>query len=45
MNPKLLPVTLIVLMVGAGIVYAIAGDVRRTVYWWCAAGLNIAVTF
>ena len=39
------PALLIALDVGAAIMYATAGDVRKTVYWIAAAVLNVAVTF
>ena len=42
---SLFPVALIVLDVGAGIVYVFDGDVRRCVYWLAAAILTAAVTF
>ncbi|MCM1115691.1 MAG: hypothetical protein NC397_09365 [Clostridium sp.] len=39
------PAVLILLDIGAGIVYAAAGDYKKLVYWLAAAVLNIAVTF
>lgn len=39
------PVVLIVLDVGAAIIYATEKDWRKTVYWLAAAVLNITVTF
>lgn len=39
------PLILIILDIGAGIVYAAAGDYKKLVYWLAAAVLNIAVTF
>jgi hypothetical protein len=45
MTGKIFPTIIIVLSIGAGIVYAILGDVRRAVYWFAAAILNIAVTY
>lgn len=39
------PLLLIILDIGAGIVYGAAGDYRKLVYWLAAAVLNIAVTF
>lgn len=46
MKPQhIFPALLIVLDVGAAIMYATAGDVRKTVYWIAAAVLNIVVTF
>lgn len=45
MTTKLFPVALIVLDVGAAVVYAVAGDYKKAVYWIAAAVLNITVTF
>ncbi|MCC8160098.1 MAG: hypothetical protein LIO53_02060 [Oscillospiraceae bacterium] len=42
---KIFPVLLMALDVGAGILYAWQGDVRKTIYWLAAAVLNAAVTF
>lgn len=42
---KIFPLILIVLDVGAGVVYACGGDIRKAVYWIAAAVLNVAVTF
>ncbi len=39
------PVILILLDIGAGIVYAAAGDWKKLIYWIAAAVLNITVTF
>lgn len=39
------PLALIILDIGAGIVYAAAGDYKKMIYWLAAAVLNIAVTF
>ncbi len=39
------PLLLIALDIGAGIVYAAAGDYKKLIYWLAAAVLNIAVTF
>jgi len=39
------PITLIVLDFGAGIVYGISGDIKKMIYWFAAAVLNITVTF
>jgi hypothetical protein len=39
------PLLLIVLDVGAGIVYGATGDYRKLIYWLAAAILNITVTF
>jgi len=45
MPVKLLPVTLIVIDVLAGINYGWHGDVRRLIYWLAAAVLTASVTF
>jgi hypothetical protein len=42
---KLLPTALILLMAGAGIVYLLARQWWRAVYWFSGAMLNVAVTF
>lgn len=39
------PLLLITLDIGAGIVYAAAGDYKKLIYWLAVAVLNIAVTF
>jgi hypothetical protein len=39
------PVVLILLDVGAAIIYATEKDLRKAVYWLAAAVLNITVTF
>lgn len=39
------PFTLIVLDVGAAIVYLLNKDYKKAVYWFAAAVLNICVTF
>lgn len=41
----LFPVLLILLDIGAAVVYASAGDFKKAVYWIAAAILNITVTF
>lgn len=45
MTSRILPIIIIALSIGAGIVYAIKGDLRHAVYWFAAATLNIAVTY
>lgn len=45
MKQHIFPVLLILLDVGAAIVYATEKDWRKTVYWLAAAILNVAVTF
>jgi len=39
------PIILIILDLGAGIVYLFCGDIRHFLYWLFAAGLTICVTF
>ena len=39
------PLILIVLDLGAAVVYGTSGDVRKVIYWIAAAVLNAAVTF
>ena len=39
------PVLLILLDIGAAIVYGAAGDWKKTIYWIAAAVLNVTVTF
>lgn len=39
------PTLLIVLDVGAAIVYGVNGDWKKVIYWVAAAVLNAAVTF
>lgn len=41
----LFPILLIVLDLGAALVYGVYGDVRKVIYWIAAAVLNITVTF
>jgi len=46
MSPdKIFPIIIITISFGAGIVYAVYGDVRHATYWFAAAILNVAVTF
>ena len=46
MNTKyIFPLLLIILDVGAAIVYGINKDIRMATYWIAAAVLNICVTF
>ena len=42
---KIFPTIIIVLMLGASIVYVFDGNVRQSIYWLAAAVLNIAVTY
>lgn len=39
------PLLLILLDVGAAIIYALQKDYKKAVYWIAAAVLNLAVTF
>lgn len=45
MKTYIFPIILILLDIGAGIVYAAAGDWKKLIYWIAAAVLNITVTF
>lgn len=46
MNTKyIFPLLLIILDVGAAIVYGIGKDFKMAIYWIAAAVLNICVTF
>lgn len=45
MNEKTFPIILIVLDIGASIVYLSNGDIRRMIYWLAAAVLTYTVTF
>lgn len=42
---KIFPCALIILDLGAAVVYSISGDWRKVIYWIAAAVLNAAVTF
>ena len=39
------PLLLILLDVGAAVIYAIQKDYKKSVYWLAAAVLNVTVTF
>lgn len=39
------PTVLIALDVGAAIVYAVGGDLKRALYWFAAATLTATVTY
>ena len=39
------PTVLIALDIGAAIVYAVGGDLKRAVYWFAAATLTAKVTY
>ena len=43
--PKVFPMILIGLDIGASLVYFAEGDVRRGIYWIAAATLTSCVTF
>lgn len=45
MNKYIFPILLIILDVGAAVIYAACGDMKKAIYWTAAAVLNIAVTF
>lgn len=45
MNPKVFPTIMIVLMLGAAVVYLMHGDIRKGVYWIAGAVINISVTY
>jgi len=44
-NPKIFPMLLILLDLGASVVYFSHSDYRRAVYWAAAAILTFSVTF
>lgn len=41
----ILPVSMILLSLGSSVVYLLAGDVRRAIYWLAAAVITASVTF
>lgn len=41
---KILPFVMITINIFTAIIYAINGDIRRTVYWIAAAVLTLSVT-
>lgn len=45
MTKYIFPGAIIVLNIGAAVVYSINGDVRKTIYFIAAAILNASVTF
>ena len=45
MNKFVFPIILIILDLGAAIFYGIDGNIRKMIYWFAAAILNITVTF
>jgi len=42
---KVFPTILIVLNFSAACMYLYKGSAKMTVYWLCACGLNIAITY
>jgi hypothetical protein len=42
---KILPGVIIIISLGASLVYYISGDFRRGTYWLAAAVLNVSVVF
>lgn len=44
-STQIFPLVLIVLDLGAAVVWAVHGDWRRCVYWLAAAVLTVTVTF
>jgi hypothetical protein len=45
MREKAFPLIIIALSVCAGIIYLLAGNVRKGLFWLFAAGVNICATF
>lgn len=45
LRTQIFPTILIALDVGAAVVYAFDGDLRKTIYWLAAATLTTVVTF
>ena len=45
MSKYILPITLIIIDVGAALVYALNKDFKMAIYWLAAAVLNVCVTF
>lgn len=45
MSAKALPTILVIIQLGAGIVYLSQRDMRHGIYWLAAAVVNAAVTF
>lgn len=45
MSKYIFPSVLIVLDLGAAIIYGINGDIKKLIYWIAAAVLNAVVTF
>jgi hypothetical protein len=45
MSQKIFPIILMVLMLGASVVYGLSGDARRCLYWLFGAAISATVTF
>lgn len=45
MNPRFFPILMIVLSLGAAIIYAYHKDWRRVMYWVSSATIIISITF
>ena len=45
MSKYILPITLIIIDLGAALVYALNKDFKMAIYWIAAAVLNVCVTF
>lgn len=45
MGKYIFPIILIILDMGAAVIYGVEGDIRKVIYWVAAAVLNAAVTF
>ena len=45
MTKYIFPITLIILDVGAALMYALGKDFKMAIYWIAAAILNVCVTF
>ena len=45
MTKYIFPITLIILDLGAALMYALNKDLKMTIYWIAAAILNCCVTF
>lgn len=42
---QIFPLVMIILQVIAGVIYLLTGDIKKAVYWFAAAVLNVVVTF
>ena len=45
MSPKIFPIILMALDIGAAVVYGFGGDWRHVIYWAAAATLTASITF